>query len=750
VKSIYAMRRALSLLLLISLLAATQTARAHANLIRTEPAANSTLDAAPPEIRLWFSEAVEPSYSHITLRNIDGETVAVPPTYVDASDPRQLILEPGELPEGLYTVAWRVVSAVDGHPTQGSFAFGVGVPVTGVEQAAVVENIPADGVIIRWLDLMSMALVVGGVGFWLLVWSPAEIVTLPDGERYLLRFIGLGWIALGVTGLLSLLLQTAIAEAVTLSGALNVSALAGVVSGTQYGTLWLARMGLWLLLGAAMAARRHWAALGFGAALLLTRSLFSHAGTTQDAAAAVAADWLHLLAMALWLGGLAAFALMLITARRLDDSTAPASRLTAHFSNYARVAVAALIVTGAYAAWLQIGTIDGLTGTRYGQALLVKLGLFLPLLGIAAVNLVLTERRLRQRRHVWVGRLRGLIGAEIALAVGIMIAVGVMTSGTPARNTVALQQASEAARRHTAQIAWENTDDLHIHLEAQPGHTGANTFQLYLFDLDSGVPVDDVTLIRMRFDHREQNLGQSELRLEPQNGGAYVAEGSNLSVPGEWRVRLTIQRPERFDTVVDLPLRAEPPPPPPAVDTSIPERDRLLAAALTGIALLGVGGFSVAGISRNSYGPVLLAGAAILVGGLLLIIAARLFSPAGDDGGGITAGEAWALPAMQGRPGAVYLTLENRSGQSASLISAETDIAESVEIHRTTMIDGIMRMQPLEQLELPPGTTSLEPGGDHLMLLDLWRDLDAGDTFVLILRFDDGAEIITEVQVRAG
>jgi copper(I)-binding protein len=59
-------------------------------------------------------------------------------------------------------------------------------------------------------------------------------------------------------------------------------------------------------------------------------------------------------------------------------------------------------------------------------------------------------------------------------------------------------------------------------------------------------------------------------------------------------------------------------------------------------------------------------------------------------------------------------------------------------------------MQPLEQLELPSGTTSLEPGGNHLMLLDLWRDLDAGDTFVLILRFDDGAEIITEVQVRAG
>jgi copper transport protein len=749
------MRHAFSLLLLITLLAAALTAQAHANLVRSQPAANTTIDDAPVEIRLWFSEAVEPSYSRITLRDTEGETVATSPAYIDADDPRQLILEPRELPEGLYTVAWRVVSAVDGHPTQGSFVFGVRVPVTDVELPPVEEDVSAAGVVIRWLDLMSMALVVGGVGFRLLVWFPAGIVTLPDGERRLMRFIRLGWIALGLTGLLSLLLQTAIAEAVMLSAALNVSALAGVASGTQYGMLWLARMALWLLLGGALLIARRderglWAALGFGAALLLTRSLFSHAGTVQDAFAAIAADWLHLLATALWLGGLTAFALALITARRLDDSTAPVSRLTAHFSNYARVAIAALIVTGAYAAWLQIGTVDGLTGTVYGQALLVKLGLFLPLLGIAAVNLVLTQRRLRQRRHVWVGRLRGLIGAEIVLAVGILVAVGVMTSGTPARSTLALQQARDAARRDTAQITWENTDDLHVHLEAQPGRIGANTFRLYLFDLDSGAPVADATLIRMRFDHMEQNLGQSELRPELQDGGAYVAEGANLSVPGDWRVRLTIQRPERFDTVVDLPLRAEPPPPAPSVDTSIPDRDRLLAAALTGIALLGVGGFTLAGSSRRSSGPALLAVVAILVGGVLLIAAVRLIGPADENAGGIAVGEVWALPAMQGRPGAVYLTLTNRSGRAVRLNEAETDIAEVVEIHRTVMTEDIMQMQPLEQLELPADAAArLEPGGDHLMLIDLRRDLDAGDTFALTLRFDDGTEIVVEAQVRA-
>ena len=98
-----------------------------------------------------------------------------------------------------------------------------------------------------------------------------------------------------------------------------------------------------------------WIALALGLLLLVTQSLFSHASAAADRAAAVANDWLHLTSTALWIGGLVAFALMLLTLRREPDRTALTARLVAAFSNFARVAVVLLVVSGLYAAWLEVG-----------------------------------------------------------------------------------------------------------------------------------------------------------------------------------------------------------------------------------------------------------------------------------------------------------------------------------------------------------------------------------------------------------
>lgn len=101
-------------------------ALAHAMLERADPRVGSTGNASPGEIRLQFSEAVEPVMSHVELKSGDGRSVALASVGALPSDHHILVAKPAsKLAPGLYHVMWQVVS-VDTHRTQGDFCFSVG------------------------------------------------------------------------------------------------------------------------------------------------------------------------------------------------------------------------------------------------------------------------------------------------------------------------------------------------------------------------------------------------------------------------------------------------------------------------------------------------------------------------------------------------------------------------------------------------------------------------------------------------
>ncbi len=603
---------------------------AHANLLRAQPGPNAVLKFSPPEIRLWFSEPLEAQFSKINLRDADGNILNTPPSFVDPTDPMQMVLVPGELPEGLYTVVWRALSAADGHPSLGSYPIVIGDAALAGAITGSTDAIPVDGALIRFANLASLALGVGGIGFLLFVWSPSVTPGEPNSriEERIIRLIWSGWGAMGVTGFLLILMQYALAVGSPILTDINGDSLNRLISDTRFGQLWLARMALWAGMGGALwfARTDRWfypVALVIGGAILATNSLFSHANAAYDLTASVAADWLHLTAMALWIGGLVSFVAVIGLVRGAIQPAAPAlGTLVARFSNFARVAVAILFITGAYSMWLQVGTLEGLLTTTYGQALLVKLLLIVPVIWLAFINLVFTQQGLAAGQEVWSGRLQGLVGAEIALTVGVLLAVGAMTSTTPARNEVALRAASAAPAPEPIRGV-QTANDLLIQLDITPGAVGDNTFTLKLVDT-AGNPVNDAALIRMRFESQTQNLGESELRPTLTAEGVYSISGSNLSVAGAWRIRVTIQRPERFDTVVDFTpeVKAAPPPveaPPPAeLGSALPGRTGVLLAA--GAAALAMGGFFL-GQNRKPFfrASTLLAAGLVVVGVLFLV-----------------------------------------------------------------------------------------------------------------------------------
>ncbi len=600
-------RHHIVLLFLIGLLFTVQSVAAHSNLYRADPLPNSQLAIAPEVITLYFTERLEPEFSGITLERGDGTTVETPAAVVDAADPTIMRLEPGALPEGLYTVAWRALSAEDGHQTRGSYAFAIGTLAGAALNPAAQEVIPGMDTVVRWLTHLSTALLIGGVGFVVFVWQPAKLA--PSIPARTVRLIAFGWLLYGLMLTVNLLVYTSEVQ----------GEVGRVITATRFGDVWLVRLGLWAVMGIALwwARRRslgHIVALLLGAAILFAQSQYSHASAAHDPQAVTLADWLHLLGTALWLGGLIHFFLVIPLARRAESL----GLLTAWFSNMARAALLALLITGAYSAWLFVGSLDALLTTLYGQALLFKLLLLAPVLLIAAINLVRTGQRLREGNERWTGILHNLVGAEIALIVVALIGAAIMTSVNPARVAAAMRQ--PPADNTFTQLDIQ-PDGAHVHFTVSPGWVGQNMFIVQLL-ADGTDPITDATLIRVRFDYLARNLGQSELRPTLTSDDQYVAEGANFSQPGEWRVRLTIQRPNQFDIVLDYPLTLELAPVPPDLNMGAPLPGHTRVELLAGAALMIVGGFTVGRKWLKLWDGVGVFGAAMLFVGIALVLTA--------------------------------------------------------------------------------------------------------------------------------
>src|SRR4051812_15724221 len=165
-------------------------AAAHADLVRSDPAAGALLEAAPKQLVLEFSEELDSGFSRVQLLNSKNQVINPGPGVVDPAAPKIMRLTLGELPKDSYTALWRSRSAADGHVTEGSVPFGVGVaatttsliPALGTPDPATEAPPPLDAAV-RWLNLLLAALVFGGLPFALLVWRPALRAATTDDRR---------------------------------------------------------------------------------------------------------------------------------------------------------------------------------------------------------------------------------------------------------------------------------------------------------------------------------------------------------------------------------------------------------------------------------------------------------------------------------------------------------------------------------------------------------------------------------------
>jgi len=446
---------AICLMLLFPLVASAHTA--HAILLRSDPAKDAILSVAPQQVRMWFSEDLNPVLSTAVVVNAENQRVDNHDAHVSSNDPREMdVTLMSNLPPAVYIVVWRSDSNDDGHILRGSFIFTVARP-DGTVPTLSGNTIPGQnalgggnltGLYTGQVDgptlfnLIVITLVELGAVFWVgaQLWlvfvlqpvsddhSEQSITNQQVQQRFEQRF--------SFPTLLVLLLANIgvlVGQAINFTGgqlgpALAPTLLGNLATSGRFGTFWIMRE---IVIGAALLLSLYtlffkrrpvaprfivgvnsilpWANLILGLALFIAITMSSHAAAVSKNVVfyAIPIDWLHLLAAAFWVGGMMYIATTYLPViRRAPIAERARSLITVlpYYTPWAIAGVVIMAVTGPFSATFHLTSWAQFITTAYGRALVVKILLVGALLTTSAIHVGLLRPRLKKeyRKYAYV------------------------------------------------------------------------------------------------------------------------------------------------------------------------------------------------------------------------------------------------------------------------------------------------------------------------------------------------------------
>ncbi|NEB82053.1 copper resistance protein CopC/CopD [Streptomyces sp. SID14478] len=596
-----------------ALLAGAAPASAHAALTGSDPKQGAVVETAPQQVSLTFSEDVAMSSGAVRVLDPAGKRVDSGKVANPSGTTYTVGLHSG-LPDGTFTVAYQVVSA-DSHPVSGAFTFSIGAPS---KTSAVLTDQNAGGGVVgglygvaRYVSYAGFIVLVGGAAFVLGCWPRGA------GIRPVQRVVVGGWTALTAATLAMLLMRGSYTGSGKLGDIFDMSLL-GQVLQTKTGAALTSRL---LLLAAAAlfiavlfgayvkraedGDKKEVKDLTFGlaiggavvaAGLAATWAMAEHASTGIQAGLAMPVDVLHLLAVATWLGGLTTLLVALYRAPSIEGTA------VRRFSRVAFCSVVTLAATGLYQSWRQVGSWSALTGTRYGQLLLLKVGLVAVLVGIAWISrkwtgrlseqlsprsaaATVVEQRTaekkkepvtvgggtkkddperaaqlaRQRAAVATARekrirdgdphrfgLRRSVLAEAGVAIVLLAVTTVLTATEPGRTEEEAKSATSAAQAQSGPLSLKMPFDTGgtdgkgtVLLDLDPGRTGNNEMHVYV-ERPNGKAFD-IPEVKIAFTLEAKKIGPLSVVPDHIATGHWTASGVQIPGAGDWKIAVTVR-----------------------------------------------------------------------------------------------------------------------------------------------------------------------------------------------------------------
>lgn len=545
--------RALSALILL-LFVGLPFAGAHGYLIRAIPEDRSVLERSPARVQYWFSEALEPDFSTVTVRDTSGTIVAE--GGVSENDDKLMTARlPGSLPDGAYIVDLRLAFASDGHVIFESRTFFVGEAVAGIGGVTSSDQAVTLEVVWRALLLISTLLLTGVFSLYALVLVPAwgsdahpagGLPVRVMNRLYVLAFIGLALAV--IANVIALIQQTMVLFGVDAGRAISEGLWSVVRIGTRFGDTWNVRMLLLALIAGFLGAGWYWrrtqpglmrpfwvASVWAMALVLFTWSIAAHAaGSLALPWLAILSDWLHGAAAGIWAGGVIALVLVLPVALKPYTGDARRQALLAVLRRFSGVAIAAMVVviaTGIYNAtnWF---TEANDVATSYGGTLAFKLLLVAALLAVGAAHHIALRPERYVRWSALIDRVRTFLPTlrlEALIAV-LVIVLAAWVAATPVPQPTLPPQTETPGGTQTVET-------LSVTLAITPGGPGANTYDVQVIrggqlvsDADVRVQLVNPTLARRGDRHVAEDTGD----------GLYVAAGTDITQAGAWQVLVDV------------------------------------------------------------------------------------------------------------------------------------------------------------------------------------------------------------------
>jgi copper transport protein len=463
--------------LLCVLLGPAAPASAHAALVGSDPASNAIVPDAPNKVTLTFSESVQLLSGKIQVLAPDGSRA-------DQGDPQSagatvtIPLRSGG-GRGTYLVSYRVISA-DSHPVSGSITYSVGAastPPTSTNGTQTIDPVVRALIPIgKFLGYAGLVLLVGPVLVLALLWphrlsrrGPARLV-----------WTGIG-LVLGST-LLALWLQAPYAIGAGLFG-IGFGDLRDVL-GSTFGAVMLVRLGVVcaaavllrpLLRGSGGESRADLALLGvLGVAALATWPLTGHPTASPVAGVSVVVDAIHLASMSVWLGGL----LMLVAFLLPRANERELGAILPIWSRWAATAVSALILAGVVQALIEVASWRGLVDSTYGRLILVKAGLAVLVIGVAAYSRKLVKSRTAETSA---SSLRRPVFVELGITAIVLGVTAALVQIAPPRTA----EAAETAAASTTVTQTLKNSTMALQVDVFPATVGNNSLHLYAYTPDN-------------------------------------------------------------------------------------------------------------------------------------------------------------------------------------------------------------------------------------------------------------------------
>jgi copper transport protein len=410
---------------LLGALVVPSTALAHVTLQSSEPDTQARLDGAPREIRLRFNQPVTITSNAIQVLAADGTVLS---GAARTEDGGYVVVAPvSRLGHGLgYTVRWRVIGD-DGHSPAGVYTFGVGIDAPPPTEAVGASGTTWRDDVARWALFGALALLIGPLVVRLVVLRG----TVPELLERRLHLIGVvaAFLVIDV-GITAFVLRASNALQLPIAD-LPYGDLQPFAEKTRFGVAFLVMtvgfgiVAALLLVGWVFdRLELRWPALALSLALVSGLSLSGHQATEPNSSwLSQFADWLHLVAASIWVGGVATLAFLVWP-------LAPALRRRA-FLGFARLAIAlvgAMVLAGAYLALVRLAELNDLWETQYGRFLLLKLGIVGLALSWGAVHHLVVRPRLEAGDDPDV---RPSLLGEAAVAFAVLLTAAILTNVSP-------------------------------------------------------------------------------------------------------------------------------------------------------------------------------------------------------------------------------------------------------------------------------------------------------------------------------